>query len=112
MNREESRDYIAASNKEIFRKASNKGSRAFGFSYLKDLAEYSGKNNAFNDTYSNNSEVVRFGLLSFSFKKFINKGGVNFAYRVNSSVGLNQAPALLLQKLRGPKKILVYGLSQ
>ena len=77
---------------------------AFGFSYLKDLAEYLGKIMLSMILTVIILEVVRFGLLSFSFKKFINKGGVNFAYRVNSSVGLNQAPALFASKTERSEK--------
>ncbi len=107
--REEPEQYIEASNREIFRQASNQGRRSFGISYLKDMSSYSGKNNAFNDTYSDNDEVVRVGLLSLSFKKFIKKGGVNFAYRINGSVGLNQAPALFASKsTRSDKNISLW----
>ena len=104
IDREEPAHYTSASNREIFKQASNQGKRSFGISYLKDMSSYSGKNNAFNDTYSGTDEVVKVGLLSLSFKKFLKKGGVNFAYRINGSVGLNQAPALFASKTSRSEK--------
>ena len=96
--------YVEASNEEIFKQSSNQGRRSFGISYLKDMSSYLGKNNAFDDTYSSSADAVKVGLLSLSFKKFIKKGGVNFAYRVNGSVGLNQAPALFSSKTERSEK--------
>jgi len=106
--RDEPVKYFEASNREIFLQASNQGRRSFGISYLKDMSSYIGKNDAFSSTYSNYADAVRVGLLSFSFKKFIKKGGVNFAYRINGSVGLNQAPGLFADGGRAEKNISLW----
>ncbi|MEE2742340.1 MAG: hypothetical protein VYD54_00435, partial [Bdellovibrionota bacterium] len=86
-----------ASNKEIFDQSLNQGRSSVGFAYIRDFGSYTGGasgNDSFKKIFGNYNDAVSVGFLILSFKKFFKKGKVNYSYRVNGGVGLNQAPAL------------------
>ena len=95
--RKESDTYKQASNKEIFNQSLNQGRSSVGFAYLRDFGSYTGGaggSDSFKRIFGDSNDAVSVGFLMLSFKEFFKKGKVNFSYRVNGGVGLNQAPAL------------------
>ena len=93
----ESDTYQQASNKEIFDQSLNQGRSSVGFAYLRDFGSYTGGaggSDSFKRIFGDYNDTVSVGFVILSFKQFFKKGKVNFSYRVNGGVGLNQAPAL------------------
>lgn len=91
--------YLATSNKELRRSFGRAGNGLFSFGYYRDTFDYDDSRNLFKKIFEESSGSHRYGMLMFTFDKYISRSlkSIDFLMGINFGMGYNTGKGYFAQ---------------